>query len=63
MLNGLDAYLTTQPADEQNALATAPDYCDCGAELTDDDGKLCLVCEERIDLGRLDGPDDEGEEL
>jgi len=56
-VTGLDRWLTTQPEEEQNALAPEPDYCECGAALTADDWKLCLLCAERIDLGRLDGPD------
>ena len=58
-MTGLDRYLTTQPEDEQNALSRR--YCECGETLTDDDNTLCLLCEERIDLGRLDGPDSEDE--
>lgn len=50
-------------AEAHAALArlSAPRYCDCGAVLTDDDGTRCLLCDERIDLGRLDGPDYEDE--
>lgn len=36
---------------------TVPDTCECGAELLPYEGPLCVVCQERIDLGRLDGPD------